>query len=187
VVHGSYAAVDGGDAPATAALLIPLFSDIDLVCVGHFARAAYLVAFAAYLHYQTVTLFLLLLLLIPAQLVMPRTKALLSNCFCISDSFSMPTERESLSYLVSADIVSQEQLLGSEVMSSEQCKSKMFSALSSLEMLASFAAPVIGLIYAATVSVYPGIVFLLLAALSVLAGVLVYTAAARKYFDVIVT
>lgn len=179
-------------------LLIPLFSDIHLVCIGHFARASFLLAFGAYMHYKTVPLFLLLLLLVPAQLVMPRTKALLSNCFSISDSFSHAVVYESLSAVVSASEPSDsDPLVGfdssrpllsgckSEVLSAEQCQSKMFSALSSLEMLASFVAPVIGLLYAATLVFYPGVVFILLGGLSAISGVLIYVVLVRKYYDVV--
>jgi len=164
-------------------LLIPLFSDIDLICIGHFARAVFLIALGAYLHYDSVSLFLLLILLVPSQLVMPRTKAILSNCFSVATSFSLPVQYESLTSVSSP--TDRPLLDGSDELSVEQCQSKMFSALSSLEIMGSFVAPVIGLLYAATVTVYPGVVFLLLSTLSLASGVLVYIVSVRKYYDVV--
>ena len=224
-------------------MLIPIWSDIHWLLIGYVTKAIYLILFGLFTSYTTAGLFSLLLILILAGSIVPRTKSLLSNSVGMLGCDSVSDYRNSVVSLSGAhsDLIN---VLGNDALvavdvnicsgvgnsdiattgykpeidtesdeyspvcveeSDKACgdsnlpllpkkqhknsiyyQSRMFSAVASLEVVASLLAPVLTACYSSTLNTpYPGLLFIVLGITSAVSAALTYVVLHSKMYTVI--
>lgn len=166
---------------------ISLFSDLHWICLGYLSRCIHLLALGVTTNYSLPGLYSLLLFLIFAGTVVPRSKSLLSNGLLsvMEPPVADPTQETEIEANSTSTPAPPTAPKHPHITSWCDYQARVFASISSLELVASLVAPIIGFGYSLTVGVYPGAMFMLLGGINGISFLLVFIVLEQRMYDVV--